>query len=696
MSEVEAVNDVITVERAGPVALVRIDNPPVNAAGHAVRAGLMTAVAALEADMDVRAIALYAAGRTFIAGADIREFGRPPEDPWLPAVCNALEACAKPVVAVLHGTTLGGGLEVALGCHYRIGVPGLKVGLPEVTLGILPGAGGTQRAPRLAGIAFALEMITSGRQVPAEEALEAGLIDEIRDGEPRDIALAAGAEAADGRIETRRTGALEAAPDDDAIAEMRARMARRHPLLFSPHKCVDAVAAATKPIEEGLAIERALYEECQASPQRAGLVHAFFAERAVAKVPEAAHAPREIGRAGVIGAGTMGSGIATALLLAGYPVTLAEVNPEALARGRGTVEKNLAGAVQRGKLTEAGREAALARLETATDLSALADADLVVEAAFEEMGVKKEIFGTLDRVLKPGAVMATNTSYLDIDEIAAATSRPEDVLGLHFFSPAHVMKLLEVVVAAKTAPEVAATGFALGKTLRKVAVRSGVCDGFIGNRIMQHYRKAADHMLLDGADFDRIDAALEAFGFAMGPFRVQDLAGLDIGWTYRKRHAATRPPEERYVAIGDRLCEEGWFGRKTGRGYYLHEDGDTRPNPDAQAIVAGERARAGITPRSFTDEEIVARYMAAMIAEAARVVEDGTALRPIDVDAVLLFGYGFPRFRGGPMHYADSVGLPELVQRIEGYAAEDAHFWQVPPLLRKLADTGGRFADLNG
>jgi len=695
MSGTERINDVITVERVGDIALIRIDNPPVNAAGLAVREGLMTAIEALEADMDVRALGLYGAGRTFIAGADIREFGKPPVDPWLPGVCNRIEECAKPVVVALHGTALGGGLEVALGCHYRVGLPGLKVGLPEVLLGILPGAGGTQRTPRLTGIPFALDIITSGRHVPAAEALEHGLIDEIREGDPRETALEAARDALAGKIETRRTGTLQTQPDEAALDAMRETMKRKNPNLFSPHKCVDAVAASVLPIAEGMKQERALYTQCQESPQRGGLVHAFFAERAVSKIPEADATPRSLERIGVIGGGTMGSGIATALLLAGYTVVLNEIGAEALERGLATIGKNLDGAVKRGKLTEQGRTDTLSRLDSTTEIAALAECDLVIEAVFEDMTVKKELFAKLDTVLRPGAILATNTSYLDVNEIAEATSRPASVIGLHFFSPAHVMRLLEVVVADRTAPEVVATGFALGKKLRKIAVRTGVCDGFIGNRIMQHYRKAADYLMMDGADFARIDAALEAFGFAMGPFKVGDLAGLDIGWTYRKRHAATRPAGERYVPIADRICEQGWFGRKTGKGYYLYEGDTPVPNPEALAIVEAERAKAGISPRDFTDKEIVDRYMTAMIVEATRVVEDGTALRPIDVDAVLLFGYGFPRYRGGPLHYADTVGAAELVRRIETWAGEDPHYWQVPPLLRKLADEGSSFSDLN-
>ncbi|MBP5857528.1 enoyl-CoA hydratase/isomerase family protein [Marivibrio halodurans] len=687
----------ISIEMVDDIALVAIDNPPVNASSQAVREGLKAAFERLAADPAVKAIALYAKGRTFIAGADIKEFGKPPRDPSLPEVCATIEGTEKPVIAVLHGTALGGGLEIALAAHARIALPGTKIGLPEVNLGILPGAGGTQRAPRLAGIRAALDMITSGRHVPAGEAKDLGLLDRIEEGEPRDIALAMAKKALAGSLPTRRTSELSVTPDDAAVEEMAETLKRTQPRLFSPHKCVEAVAASTRPFAEGVKRERALFLECMESPQRAGLIHAFFAERAVARIPEKGAEPRAIASTGVIGAGTMGAGIATALLLAGLPVTLVERDQEALDRGRATIEGNLAAAVERGKLSEEKRAAILAgALTPTTDMEALSTADLVIEAAFEDMAVKREIFTTLDRVAKPGAMLATNTSYLDIDEIAAVTGRPADVIGLHFFSPAHIMRLLEVVVAQRTAAEVVATGFALAKKLRKVAVRAGVCDGFIGNRILAHYRKAADYLVMDGAMPEEVDRALTGFGMAMGPFAVSDMAGLDIGWAARKRQAPTRPADERYVPIADRICEQGWFGRKTGRGYYLHpEGGKPTPNTDVAEIIRDERGKAGISPRTFTEEEIVARFTTAMIAEATRVLEDGIALRPIDIDAVLLFGYGFPRFRGGPMHHADTVGAAELVRRIESYAGEDAHFWRVPDLLRRMAEEGHRFADMN-
>lgn len=696
MTDTTAINDCISIERTGDVALICIDNPPVNATGQAVRQGLQDAIERLSAEGSARAIAIYAAGRTFVAGADIREFGKPFVPPALPDVFNIIEASKIPVISVLHGTALGGGLELALSTHARIGIEGLKVGLPEILLGLLPGAGGTQRLPRLTGIPFALEMILSGRQVRADEALKAGIIDRLEAGDPRGVALKAAQDVVAGSLKTRRTDKIATVPDDAALTETADKLRKTHAHLFSPHKCVEAVAASTKPLSEGLAIERAAFMECMDTPQRSGLIHAFFGERAVSNIPEAKGPAREIAHVGVIGGGTMGSGIATACLLAGLKVTLIEVKQDGLDRGIATISGNLDGAVKRGKLKADKRDATQAMLTPSLDMQALADVDLVIEAVFEDMAVKKDIFGKLDTICKAGAILASNTSYLDVDEIAASTSRPQDVIGLHFFSPAHVMRLLEIVVADKTAPDVIASGFALAKKLGKVGVRAGVCDGFIGNRILAHYSKTASYLVLDGATPQQVDRALEGFGFAMGPHKVGDLAGLDIGWMTRKRKAANRDPNERYAgAVADRICEEGWFGRKTGKGYYVYEGRDISPNPAVETFIAEEREKAGISPRSFTDQEIVDRYMTAMIVEAARVVEDGTAKRPLDVDMVFLFGYGFPRHRGGPLHYADTIGAAALVDRIKAYAAEDATYWQVPALLEKMAVNGTSFADMN-
>ena len=696
MADIHQVNDLISIERQGDIALVCIDNPPVNATGQQVREGLQQAIEQLNAEGTAKVIAIYAAGRTFVAGADIREFGKPPKAPALPDVFNVIEDSAIPVISVMHGTALGGGFELGLSTHARIGIEGLRVGLPEINLGLLPGAGGTQRVPRLAGIPMALDMALSGRMVSAKEALEKGLIDRLESGDPRDVALKAAQDVLDGTLATRRTCDLDTPRDDKALEDTAAMLKKKQAHLFSPHKIVEAVRASYLPRAEGLKIERQAFVDSMDTPQRAGMIHAFFGERAVSGIPEAKGDTRPLDKIGVIGGGTMGSGIATSCLLAGIPVTLVEVAQDGLDRGVATITKNIDGAVSRGKLAADKRDAVLGMLTPSLEMEALADVDLVIEAVFEQMDVKKEIFTKLDSICKDGAILASNTSYLDVNEIAACTGRPQDVLGLHFFSPAHVMRLLEIVQGEKTAADVLATGFALAKKLKKVGVLAQVCDGFIGNRILAHYSKTASYLVLDGASPQQVDDALEGFGFAMGPHKVGDLAGLDIGWMTRKRKAATRDPNERYAGdVADRICEEGWFGRKTGKGYYLYDGGAPVPNPEVAKIIDAVRAEKGITPRDFTDQEIVDRYMTAMIVEAARVVEDGTAKRPVDVDMVFLFGYGFPRFRGGPLHYADTVGAKELVSRIETYAKEDPHYWQVPPILRKMAEDGTKFADLN-
>jgi 3-hydroxyacyl-CoA dehydrogenase len=687
-------SDVIHIERAGQVGLIAIDNPPVNAASAAVRAGLAAAIRALAADPGVRAIAIHGAGRSFIAGADIREFGKPPADPWLPELCQMVEDCATPVVAVMHGAALGGGLEVAIAAHARVAIEGAGLGFPEVTLGILPGAGGTQRAPRLIGVAAALDLIVTGRRIGAAEALALGLVDRVAQGDPREVALAAAQEVLAGTLPTRRTGALTVAPDDAAVTAAAERLTRSQPHLFAPHRCVEAVAASTLPLAEGLARERALFQRCLDSPQRAGLIHAFLAERAVTKIPEAGTPPRPVARTGVVGGGTMGSGIATALLLAGLPVTLVERDAEAGDRARAAIAANLEGAVKRGKMTAAARDAALVdALTVAEDIAALAGADLIVEAAFEDPAAKREIFAALDLVAKPGAVLATNTSYLDIDAISGATTRPADVLGLHFFAPAQAMKLVEVVPGRATAPDAVTTGFALAKRLGKVAVRAGNATGFIGNRMLGAWRTAAEAMVLAGAAPAEVDAAVEAWGFAMGPFRVSDLAGLDIARAARDRRRAAGLAVHPATAIPDALCAAGLLGRKTGAGYYLHAEGEATPNPEALRLIEAARGRSGIAPRRFGAAEIVERYLTAMIAEGARVLDDGIALRAIDIDAVMLFGYGFPRHKGGPMHQADAIGAAALVARIAGWAAEDPDLWSVPPLLARMAVAGGGFAD---
>ncbi|APX74821.1 Fatty acid oxidation complex subunit alpha [Achromobacter insolitus] len=692
-----------STRRYDDILVVTIDHPPVNALSAAVRGDLARVIREAQADPQVRAVLLMGAGKNFIAGADIREFGKPPQAPILPEVCNQIEASAKPVVAVLHGAALGGGLEIAMAAHYRVALEGAKLGLPEVNLGLLPGAGGTQRAPRLMGAQASLDLMLTGKHLSARAALEAGLVDTLSsDADPLDAGLAYTRQllaVGAGPRRSRDAGAL--ADKTAALAQVEAaaeRVAATTRGLYSPAKIVEAVRAAIEqPFDEGLRTERALFLQCLDSPQRAGLIHAFFAERDTAKMPGQPARPRRLERIGIVGGGTMGAGIAVAALDAGFPVTMVEQDDPALERGRARVAQVYDLLLKKGRLTPQERESRLARFTGATDYGALDDADLIIEAVFEDMAVKQAVFAQLDRVAKPGAVLATNTSYLDVDRIAAATRGPADVLGLHFFSPANIMKLLEVVVGEHTAADTVATGFELARRLRKIPVRAGVCDGFIGNRILAVHRQAADMIMEDGASPYEIDAAVRAFGYPMGPYQMADLAGGDIGWATRKRRAPTRDPAQRYVQIPDRLCERGWFGQKTGRGFYLYPDGARQgeQDPEVLAIIAAERARARVTPRSFTPEDIQRRYLAAMINEAANVLLQGIAQRPSDIDVVFLAGYGFPRHRGGPMHYADSVGLDRVLADIRGYAQEDPAFWKPSPLLVQLADSGRNFASLN-
>lgn len=691
--------EAIAYERQGDIAILKAQNPPVNALGLDMRKGLVDGIARAEADDGVKAVLIYGDGRTYFAGADIREFGKTPQEPYLPDVCNRIEASPLIVVSAMHGTALGGGLEIALSSHYRIAVPSARMGLPEVHLGLIPGATGTQRLPRLTGVEKAIEVITSGRQIGAKEAQSLGIIDRVAEGEPREIGLAYVKDLLDSGAGRRAVSELPAPQPIDFDAAYEATLKKSRGQL-SPAYGVRAVQAACElPFAEGVAEERRLFMELMGTDQRQGMIHAFFSERAVGKLPELDGVdPRPINAIAVIGGGTMGAGIATSALLAGLPVVLLEMTPEAAEAARKRIEGNLGGALKRGKLSQEKFDALTqTALTLTTSYDDLKDVDLVIEAVFEEMGVKKKVFAELDRVCKPGAVLASNTSYLDVDEIAASTTRPDDVLGLHFFSPAHVMKLLEIVDADKTAPEVLATGFALGKRMGKISVRAGVCDGFIGNRILKTYRTAADHMVLDGASPYQIDKALTDFGFAMGPYAVADLAGLDIGWATRKRLAPTRDPRERVPSYMDKLCEDGHFGQKTGKGYYIYEAGKRAgvPNPEVTKLIEAERAELGLSPRDFTDEEIIRRYMAAMVNEAAKVVGEGIARRPLDVDMVKLFGYGFPRYRGGPLKWADLQGLPALLDDIKSYAREDEYFWQPAPLLEQLVAEGKTFDDLN-
>ena len=694
---------VVQTRLDGEVLVVTVNNPPVNALGQAVRAGLLAAVEQAAADAAVKAVLIVGEGKAFIAGADIREFGKPAMPPSLPEVCNAIEASGKLVVAAIHGAALGGGLEIALSAHYRLALPKAQLGLPEVNLGLLPGAGGTQRAPRVMGVKAATELMLSGKHLTAKAAAAAGLVDKLVEG---DDALAAGLAytrellAAGGAV--RRTRDIEIADKMAALADLEAlaiETAKKARGLFSPMKIIECAKAAVElPFEQGLAKERELFLQCLESPQRQGLIHAFFAEREVSKIPEAkAAAPRAFAKLAIIGGGTMGAGITVAALDAGFPVIMIERDAESIARGQANVEKVYNGLIAKGRMTEEGKAAIMARYTPSTSYDDIKDVDLVIEAVFEDLDVKKAVFKELDRVCKPGSVLATNTSYLDIDAIAASTSRPQDVIGLHFFSPANIMKLLEIVVPAKVSADVVATAFELAKKLKKVPVRAGVCDGFIGNRILAVYKQAADYIMEDGASPYEIDEAVRAFGYPMGPFQVTDLAGGDIGWATRKRRAATRDPKARYVHVADRICERGWFGQKTGRGFYLYPQGARvgQPDPEVLAIVDEERAKKGVTPRKFTPEEIIRRYMASMVNEGAKVVEEGIALRPLDVDVTFISGYGFPRWRGGPLKWADMQGLDKILADIKEFEKEDPLFWKPAALLEKLVAEGKNFDSLN-
>jgi 3-hydroxyacyl-CoA dehydrogenase len=685
----------VRVERRGRIALIVVDNPPVNALSQAVRAGLLDAVRALRDDDGLDGGVVACAGRTFVSGADVREFGRPPADPPLPEVMAALDACPKPLAAALHGTPLGGGFEVALACHYRIAAPDTRMGLPETKLGVIPGAGGTQRLPRLVGVEAAAEMVASGRQVGAEEALRLGIVDRIAEGDVAEDAIAFLAERIAAGGPHPVVSARTAAPvPPETAARLLADATRRARGVEAPVEAVRAVLrSAEVPFDEGLAHERAAFLRLRDGEQSAALRHVFFARREAGKVPGLGDAaPREVRAVGVVGAGTMGAGIAVAYLEAGYAVTVVETDEAALRRGRDRIAGIHADLVSRGRAAEAAIAERDARLALAIGPEALGDADLVVEAAFEDMDVKRDLFARLGRVAKPGAVLATNTSYLDVDAIAAASGRPADCLGLHFFAPANVMRLLEVVRGAATAPDVLATGLAVGKRLGKTAVVAGVCDGFVGNRIWASLRRHYEYLMEDGAAPEEIDAAMVAYGFPMGPFAVFDLSGLDIAWAQRKRRAATRDPAERYVRVADRLCELGRFGRKTGAGWYAYPGGGKAvPDPLVAEILAEERAAKGIAPRPATAEAIQRRAVAAMANEAAKILEEGIALRPSDVDLVMIDGYGFPAHRGGPLFQADRIGLPEVLREVEAAAAAGGAGSEPSALLRRLAAEGGSF-----
>lgn len=693
-----AQSDPVSVEHRDAVALISINNPPVNALSCAVRKGLLEQVTAAETDDSVKAIVICCKGRTFIAGADIRELGQPLEEPWLPDVVIRIDACEKPVVAAIHGTALGGGLEVAMACHYRIATASAKVGLPEVKLGLLPGAHGTQRLPRLVGPELALDMMLSGNPLPAGEAEDAGLIDEIaQDTNLEQSAINFANKMVDQDL--RRVRDLPVPDIDNALFDItRKKIAPKTRNLISPEKIIQCVEAATTvSYDEGCEFERRAFFACRESPQADGLMHSFFAHRAINKIPgiDRDTATRDLSSVAVLGAGTMGAGIAYACLLAGFEVYLLDADDDGLARGRETIRKLFAGGMARGKMSAEARDSCLARISTGTGYDELANCDLVIEAVFENMAVKKEVFAKLDKYCRSGAILATNTSTLDVDEIASATNRPQDVIGLHFFSPAHVMQLLEIVRGAKTSDDVLATATALARKLKKTGVVVGNCYGFVGNRMLYSYGRENQFLLLEGALPEYIDKTLCDWGMAMGPNAVGDLAGLDVGYKTREGRADL-PQDPRFYRIANLLVEQGRYGQKTGKGMFLYEDESRIPVPDPQVreLIEGESEKLGIERRDIAPQEIIERCIYGLISEGARILEDGMAQRASDIDVVWINGYGFPAWRGGPMHFADTVGLDRIYETVCAFRDRfGAEYWEPPALLQELATGGRTFSD---
>ena len=685
---------VVTSARAGTVAVLTIDNPPVNALGFAVRSELKAALDAALADRSVEAVVIIGGGRTFVAGADITEFGKPRREPLTPALIAAIEAGSKPVVAAIHGFAFGGGLELAMGCHYRIAAPGAQVGQPEVKLGLLPGAGGTQRLPRLVALPQALEMIALGEPIPVKDAKDKGLIDEIASGDLRADAVAYAERLARSKAPLRRVRDLPVKEPQDAafFAKFRADLARRKRGVIAPQRCIDAVEATALPFDQGLARERELFQELVNSEQGKAQRYFFFAEREAGKIPDlpAEVAPLPVNRAAVIGAGTMGGGIAMCFANVGIPVTLVETAQEALDRGLGIIRKNYEATAARGGLTAADVEKRMALIAPTLKQADIGNADLVIEAVFEDLALKKEIFAQLEKVARQDAIIASNTSYQDVNAIAAATHSPERVLGMHFFSPANVMRLVEVVRGAKTSKPALATAMAIARKIRKVPVPVGVCYGFVGNRMLSQRSKVIERLLLEGALPHEVDGALVEFGFPMGPFAAGDLAGLDVGWRARKGRGAVAP-------IADATCEAGRYGQKTLAGYYRYEKGSRTPIPDPEVekIILEISRKQGINRRPITAAEIVERVLLPMINEGAKILEEGIALRSGDIDVIWVYGYGWPVHRGGPMFYADSIGLAAVREKLieQSELVKDPSFAPAA-LIERLAKEGKSFAEM--
>jgi 3-hydroxyacyl-CoA dehydrogenase len=687
-------------ELHGNVAVITLNNPPVNGLSHALRSRIVAGVDAAAADARAQAIVLIGNEGAFSGGADIREFNTPAAfaEPNLHTTNGVVENSSKPVIAAISGACMGGGLELALSAHYRVALATASIALPEVKLGILPGAGGTQRLPRVVGVETALNMIVSGEPVPAKKLEGTALLDQVVEGNLLESALAFANKVVSEKLPLKKVRDIKIDyPEADGYFQFARNtvgaMSKNYP---APLKCIEAVAAAVKqPFEEGLKVEAKLFAELVNTDESKALRHAFFGERAASKISDvpADTQQRKIEKVGIIGAGTMGGGIAMNFLNAGIPVTIIEMKQEALDRGVATIKKNYEGSLKKGKLTQEQLDKRVGLLSTSLEYSSLKDADLIIEAVFESMEVKKSVFEKLDEVAKPGAILATNTSTLDVNKIAGFTKRPQDVLGLHFFSPANVMRLLEVVRGEKTAKDVLATVMSMAKKIKKTAVVSGVCDGFIGNRMLHVYMRQGDLLVEEGATPWQVDKVIEKFGFAMGPFRVADLAGNDIGYAIRKERYA-KNPALKVPNVGDRIAELGRFGQKTGSGYYKYEAGrrDAIPDPLVEGIIGEVRAEKGITPRKISDQEILERCVYALVNEGARILQEGIAQRASDIDMVYLSGYGFPIFRGGPMLYADSVGLYNVRRAIEKYHAQTGDkFWEPAKLITELAASGKTF-----
>ena len=694
-------SEAVNVSMQGDIAVVTVDSPPVNTLTREVRAGLQAAFASLRGNAAVKGIVLACAGKTFLSGGDMREFETGILEPGYHEVLRLIEDSPVPVVAALHGTVMGGGVETAIACHYRVAQEGTKLGLPEITLGIIPGAGGTQRMPRLIGLEAALEMMLSGKSLSAGDAAKVGLVESVVEGDVTAAAVAYARElAASGRgpRRTRERAIAGAEKAGEIVAARRAAAAKTFRNRNSYNVLLDAVQAAVElPFDAGIERERALSIQVERAVEGRAFRHLFFAERELRKIPglPADVKSRKVAKVGIVGAGTMGGGISMCFANAGIPVSLVDARQEALDRGLATLRRNYERSVARGSLKPEQMEQRLALIAPSLDYAALADADLIVEAVFENMALKKEIFAKLDGVAKPGAILGTNTSTLDIDEIAAVTKRPQDVIGLHFFSPANVMRLLEIVQCAKTAPEVVMTALDIAKTIKKVGVVAKVCYGFIGNRMMDPYGREAERCVLEGATPEEVDGALEDFGMAMGILAVYDMAGIDIGHLTRVARAHLLPKDPTFYRPTALLTERGWLGQKTGRGYYRYDSAERKrtPDPEAIALFAEEAQRLGVPQRKPSKQEIQERCLCSMINEGARILEEGVACRASDIDIVYTAGYGFPGYRGGPMFYADTVGLKVIYDKImEFQKTLDPQYWQPAPLLEKLARAGSSFA----